>query len=184
MRPEQTRFDVVPASRMSRWILTLACMLVLGACQPGGRESSLVDGNLAAPSQVTEAQETLTDFFDSLQSGQYSEAAGIYGGSYESLIGWNPATDPKNQAELLRNGCTFNGLNCLRTRSVNLVDQPAPGEYVFLVEFESPDGGIFVLGPCCGADETEQPPVSKFPIRVIHNEEGDFLVMDLPPYSP
>jgi hypothetical protein len=56
--------------------------------------------------------------------------------------------------------------------------------YVFQVEFNNPDGSLFVLGPCCGASETEMPPVSQFEYGVARNADGKFLVMELPPYVP
>jgi hypothetical protein len=48
----------------------------------------------------------------------------------------------------------------------------------------SSDGSLFVLGPCCGANETEMPPVSQFEYKVTRDASGQFVVMDLPPYVP
>ena len=56
--------------------------------------------------------------------------------------------------------------------------------YIFQVEFNNPDGSLFVLGPCCGADETEMPPVSQFEYTVSRKAEGKFVVMNTPPYVP
>jgi hypothetical protein len=130
------------------------------------------------------AGEVAIKFFDYLQSGRYVDAAGLYGGSYEVLQGWNPSVDPADFTTLWRNGCSINGLNCLNTRSVQVAEQTATGEFVFLVEFSTREGELFVLGPCCGADETEQPPVSVWPIRVAKGADGRYRVMDMPPYSP
>jgi hypothetical protein len=52
------------------------------------------------------------------------------------------------------------------------------------VEFSLPDGTLFVLGPCCGATETEMPPVSSFAFRVQRQPDGAYAVLDLPPYVP
>ncbi|MCI0551542.1 MAG: hypothetical protein L0287_11345, partial [Anaerolineae bacterium] len=56
--------------------------------------------------------------------------------------------------------------------------------YIFQVEFNNADGTLFVRGPCCGANETEMPPVSQFEYRVSMTAPGKFTVMDLPPYVP
>lgn len=57
-------------------------------------------------------------------------------------------------------------------------------EYRFLVEFLAPDGGRFILEPCCGATETDMPPRSQFVFTVAQTGEGAFQVQDLPVYAP
>jgi len=64
------------------------------------------------------------------------------------------------------------------------VEKTGEGEYTFTVQFLRDDGEVFVLGPCCGADETEMPPTSEFTVRVAADQRGDFKVLDLPPYVP
>jgi hypothetical protein len=54
----------------------------------------------------------------------------------------------------------------------------------FKVHFRNPDGTLFVLGPCCGASETEMPPVSEFECDVARTSSGEFKVLCLPPYVP
>jgi hypothetical protein len=166
-------------------VLVLAGLCLLVACQPGRLDlpKATIQPATAADDQ-SEAEAALITFFDLLQTGRYTEAAEYYGGSYESLARWNPAVDASDHAELLRNGCTVNGLQCLQPRAVTQMESTPTGEYTFLVEFETTGGDLFVLGPCCGADETEQPPVSQWSFHVLKNNAGRYLVMDLPPYAP
>ncbi len=123
-------------------------------------------------------------FFDLLQAGDYAEAAGYYGGSYELLTGYNPNVDPSDLATLWRNGCSANGLNCLTVRALTPAASEEPGVIAFDVQFSTREGELFVIGPCCGADETEQPPVSLFTVRVARGDDGRYRVIDLPPYRP
>lgn len=163
-------------------ILALIWLDFLVGCQPGRLDST---GATVIPvTEQDEAQNTLTTFFDHLYSGRFADAVTLFGGSYESLVGWNPSVVAADHAQLLRNGCTINGLNCLRVRNFSLREQPSPDEYLFDVEFMTAEGDLFVLGPCCGGDETEQPPITRWPIRVTRASDGRFRVLDLPPYSP
>src|SRR6185436_20573902 len=107
----------------------------------------------------------------------------LYGGSYEELQNNNPNVDPSDHAKLLENACEINGHNCLPARTA-IFKELQGDTYVFQVEFSNPDGSLFVLGPCCGADETEMPPVSQFEYHVARPADGTFRVMELPPYTP
>ena len=161
----------------------LALAIVLSACQPGAATATPTP-NLAPSDDEALAADALFAFFDTLQAGDYAEAAQQFGGSYDVLTGYNPEVNPDDFATLWRNGCSINGLNCLKARSLTLAGRPAPGEYVFNVEFSTREAELFVQRPCCGADETEQPPVSLFPIRVVRGKDGRHRVIDLPPYTP
>ena len=130
------------------------------------------------------AHDFLVRFFDHLHAGLYEEAVSLYGGNYQLMIDQNPDTDPADQAALMENACTHNGYQCLKIKLAGIEYKPSPDEYVFGVQFQNDDGSVFVLGPCCGASETEQPPVSFFEIRVVKVAEGEFIVMDMPPYMP
>jgi hypothetical protein len=136
----------------------------------------------AAP-RADDARQALVDFFDLLNRGEYAEADALYGGDYEALTSFNPALDPADHAALWQNGCRMNGLQCLTVRTATLKDYHN-GTYVFFVEFNSPDGSLFVRGPCCGATETEMPSESHFEYRVAETADGQFKVMDLPVYVP
>ncbi len=118
-----------------------------------------------------------------LNEGKYEEATPLYGGEYESLQVFNSQIDPMDHVALWTWACENSLLQCLQVRSAELVHQE--GEtYVFQVEFTNPDGSLFVLGPCCGANETEMPPQSQFEYTVTKNAEGGFVVMNTPPYVP
>jgi hypothetical protein len=162
--------------------LSLGWVLVAG-CQ-NDRSTSPATEPVVSTSEQDLAGETAKRFFDFLQASHYADAAGLYGGSYEVLQGWNPSVNPADSSTLWRNGCSINGLKCLKIRSIQPAAQTDAGEFVFNVEFSTRDGELFVLGACCGADETEQPPVSIWPIRVAKGIDGRYRVMDLPPYVP
>lgn len=157
-------------------------MLVLAGCatQPANLPQTT---STDLPSTTSEAQEALIEFFSLLNAGKYAEAELLYGGSYEGLQDNNPSVDPSDHVQLLKNACEINGNMCFIVRTATF--QELRGDiHIFQVEFSNPDGSLFVLGPCCGADETEMPPVSLFEYRVARNADGKFLVMDLPPYVP
>jgi len=123
-------------------------------------------------------------FFDNLHTGHYEDAVKLYSGSYQLMIDQNPAIDPADHVELMKSACTVNGFQCLQLKVAGIEYKPSPNEYLFTVQFQNDDGSLFVLGPCCGASETEQPPVSLFEVRVMQVAEGEFRVLDMPPYMP
>jgi len=130
------------------------------------------------------AHDILVQFFDHLHAGRYEEAEYLYGGDYQSLVDKNPEINPADHASLMKNACMYNGYQCLKIKLAGIERKPSPDEYVFGVQFQNEDGSVFVLGPCCGTSETEQPSVSFFEIRVLKNAEGKFRVLDMPPYMP
>jgi hypothetical protein len=165
------------------WLVAFLGLFVVAGCR--NDQSNISSTNpIDSSSEQELAGEVAKLFFGYLQSGRYANAAGLYGGSYEVLQGWNPSVNPADSSTLWRNGCSINGLNCLKVRSIQPAEQPNAGEFVFNVEFSTREGDLFALGPCCGADETEQPPVSTWPIRVAKGTDGRYRVMDLPPYAP
>jgi hypothetical protein len=129
------------------------------------------------------AKQTLTSFFNYINKGEYSQAAMLYGGSYEMMASQNPDIAPNNVEALWQNACTINGLQCLPVRTVTLKERKGD-EFTFMVEFNTPDGKLFVRGPCCGATEIEQPPVSKFEFAVQKMPDGQFKVLTAPVYVP
>jgi predicted small lipoprotein YifL len=131
-----------------------------------------------------DAQKALVEFFRLLHDGDYQGAADMYAGSYEWLIEINPDLPADAHARLLEQGCQFNGLMCLEVLNAEPVLMFSSTAYQFKVEFQLEDGSLFVLGPCCGADETEMPPVSTFQYRVQQVEDGSWKVMDMPQYVP
>ena len=154
--------------------LAVLLTLLLSACQPAP-----VDGDLA------EAREALVAYFDHLDKGEYEEAVQYFnsqGDFYDTTRANNPEIDPDDYAALLENACTFQ-LMYLEIRQVISEETLSETEFRFVVEFANADGTTFVLGPCCGANETEMPPQSQFPYTVIKTD-GGFRVVGGPVYVP
>lgn len=162
---------------MKQFLLIVA--IVLAGCAP----QTPTPAPTSLPSTTDEAQEVLIRFFDLLNAKQYDEADLLYGGGYDQLQVFNPSSDPADHGALWSWSCEFAGLQCLKVRAATFKNLQG-GTVVFQVEFSNPDGSLFVLGPCCGANETEMPPVSQFEYRVTRGSDGIFKVMDLPPYVP
>jgi hypothetical protein len=137
-----------------------------------------------AGEDANSAQQSLVGFLEDLQTGRYDEAAKLYGGNYEIMIDHNPNLDPNDHTGLLRNACTINGTACLELKSIALVGEESANAFNFKVEFMDEDGSLFVLGPCCGGNETDTPSQSVFTFTVIKNNDGNFVVMEMPPYVP
>jgi hypothetical protein len=167
-----------------QWLsLSLILCLLTAACDP--ETSTPAPPEVPTPAGQELAHQALTEFFGHLSAGRYEEASQRYGGSYQVLIDQNPTLDPQDHAALLRNACTANGFQCLRVRRARLEEQVPPGAgYRFTVEFSTPEGELFVRGPCCGASETQMPSQSEFPFAVVLNEDGEYRVQDLPVYVP
>ena len=167
-----------------RWFsLLIVFCLPTAACGP--EASTPVPPEVQARDGQQLAHQALTEFFEHLSAGRYEEASQRYGGSYQVLIDNNPTLDPQDHAALWRNACMANGFQCLSVRSAHLNEQVASqAELRFLVEFSTPDGELFVRGPCCGASETDMPPESEFLFAVGLNEDGEYRVQDLPVYVP
>jgi hypothetical protein len=132
---------------------------------------------------MQEAHDVLADFLSLLHAKNYEAAAPLYGGEYEQLQVFNPEIDPADHVALWAWVCDNQLLQCLETRSITFKELRGDS-YVFQVEFSNPDGSLFVLGPCCGANETEMPPVSQFEYVVSRNAEHRYVVMNTPPYVP
>ncbi|HSR46972.1 MAG TPA: hypothetical protein VLL77_03190 [Anaerolineales bacterium] len=159
-------------SRLFALLFTAA--IVAGACTSAP----------PAPADEDAARQLMMEFFSLLHNGEYERAAALYGGSYDELSSKNPDTDPADGAGLFRNGCTLNGYRCLKVLEAEPTDSTGVDDFTFTVRFQSDDGTPFVLGPCCGATATEQPPVEVFRVVVHRAEDGSFLVMTLPVYVP
>lgn len=166
---------------MGRFSIFLLSIFLMG-CMPQKIDTPLLTPT-SLPSTAGEAHDVLIDFFMLLNTGKYAEADSLYGGTYEGLQDNNPSVDPSDHVKLLANACEINGHQCLTVRTANFKELQGD-TYIFQVEFNNPDGSLFVRGPCCGGNETDFPPESQFEYRVARNANGKFLVMDLPPYVP
>ena len=132
---------------------------------------------------MNQAHQVLQDYFEHLAQGEYDAAAAQYAGSYETLVSFNPDLDPDDYVALWQSGCQLNGLKCLTIRSATFTKVNEAGEFVYIVEFNAPDGSLFVLGACCG-EEPVTPSQSQFEYRVVESEDGEYRVLDIPVYVP
>lgn len=159
-----------------RWILIVFLTFILIGCTPQSAQTSL-------PSTANEAHDTLIDFLTLLHTKKYADAVPLYGGDYEQLKVFNTEINPADYVALWTWTCDHQLLQCLEVRSAAFKQQVGDS-YIFQVEFSNPDGSMFVLGPCCGSNETEMPPISQFEYTVTRNTDGKFVVMNTPPYVP
>jgi hypothetical protein len=136
------------------------------------------------PSDLDHAQQTLIDFFSLVHNGEYAEAVERHDDAefYETARQNNGSVDPNDKVALMEAACTYQ-LQCLEILSVVSGEEISETEFVFVVEFANADGTLFVLGPCCGADETEMPPVSQFEYRV-EKVGSEFFVHGSPVFVP
>lgn len=184
-------------SRMRRYVVLC---LFLAACATGGtstvpplpsQPTYLTPGStLPRPSAPTldanaaEARDVMLRFFAALNSADYATAASLYGGTYETLVTWNPDVSPTDRVALWKRACEQNGLQCLTVLNVASQEQVSANVMKFVLHFRNSDGTLFVLGPCCGENATTMPPVSEFECSVARTSSGDFKVNCLPPYVP
>ena len=167
---------------MIKYVFVLFLTVLLAGCgMPLATPSQVTPTTL--PSTAAEAHDVLVDFLTLLHTKNYAQAAPLYGGEYESLQVFNPEIDPEDHVALWTWVCENRLLQCLDIRSTTFT-KLVGDSYIFQVEFNNPDGSLFVLGPCCGANETEMPPVSQFEFTVSRNANGQFVVMNTPPYVP
>lgn len=140
---------------------------------------------ISEPSEIEPARQTLIDFFSLLSTGEYAEAVERHAYDtefYDTARQNNPDVDPEDRSALLEAACTYQ-YRCMEILQVVSSEQVSGTEFVFVVEFANPDGTLFVLGPCCGADETEMPPVAQFEYTV-EKVDGVLLVHGSPVYVP
>ncbi|MBN2258686.1 MAG: hypothetical protein JW704_12870 [Anaerolineaceae bacterium] len=95
----------------------------------------------------------------------------------------NPALSTEDHTALWEAACQRNGFNCLPIYDLELVGLTG-NIFIFDVRFQNPDGGIFHLGPCCGEDPSTIPPQAVFSYRVLELSFEEYVVLDLPVYSP
>lgn len=134
---------------------------------------------------IATAKKVLLLYFDLLHDGRYEEAMQFHGSGYRSLQGWNPNVRKTDYAKLLENGCTKNGLHCLKVSSVieeKTISSGVSAEYLFKVQFSQDDGSLFKYGPCCGSSE-DSPVYSSFDYTVKMGG-GGFVVLTPPVFTP
>jgi hypothetical protein len=133
---------------------------------------------------LQEAYKVLEAYLAAFASGDFAEAAQLYGGPFEQLWDNNPNLSPDDPTALFQAYCTINGGVCnLRIKNIVHQHQLNADTFRFTVELENPDGTLFVRGPCCGGDPAEFPPQTQFDFHLV--SQGDqFLVTDLPVLFP
>lgn len=129
-----------------------------------------------APQGIDYARDALRAYFGALYGGRYADAVALYGGSYDILAGWNPDVAPRDRAQLFKNGCTQNGLQCLRLKKIVEERAVSSTKFRFVVQFLNDDGALF---KCCGLTSGKQ--LSQFTFTVA-KVGGKYLVQDLPVY--
>ncbi len=163
-------------------ILILLLALALVGCAPQSVNTPNPT-QTTLPSTMNEAHDVLVNFLTLLHTKNYQDAAPLYGGEYDQLQVFNTEIDPSDHVALWTWACDNHLLQCLEVRSTTFKELSG-GSYIFQVEFSNPDGSLFVLGPCCGSNETDMPPVSQFEFTMSRNAEGKYVVMNTPPYVP
>lgn len=128
------------------------------------------------------AEGALVRYFSLLSEGNYADAVELHGGGYDVLLEWNPTADADDLVGLLKLGCTTNGLQCLPIKTITAMGTGAPNTFEFALQFENPDGSLFVLNPQ-GDWPNGTMPQSLFEYTVMKSGTG-FVVQDLPVYAP
>lgn len=136
------------------------------------------------PDDLSAARAVLISYFSALLTKNYNQVVTLYGGSYQELANNNPSISPTNYTSLFQAGCTLNGFVCnLMVRNFVREVQLSATDFRFTVEMQNPDGSLFVLGPCCGADPQKEPSWTQFDF-LVKKVDGVFKVQDLPVYVP
>jgi hypothetical protein len=135
--------------------------------------------SVAAATDEEQARNALLEFFAHLSSGDYADAAALFGGEMSEY-----AREPmpgETVAAYWEYICNF--LWCLPVAEITEVEQISESEYLFLVVFRMQDGTRFEIGACCGGDPAATPPVWQFayPVRKI---DGTWKVMRAPLFTP
>jgi hypothetical protein len=129
------------------------------------------------------AKNALLSFFNLLNQEDYQSAGAYFGGGYELLTDMNPDINPSNHALLWESACRNNGFICLPVSRATFLNSTG-NIFLFEVEFLQADGTQFSQGACCGEDPASVVPRTLFLYRVLATDEGEYLVLDLPVYTP
>ncbi len=82
----------------------------------------------------------------------------------------------ENLSELLKITCARQR-RCMPIREIIQASQISDTEFIFVIQFALEDGSLYFLDPCCGANATDQPPISEFEYKVI-KKENSFIVIE------
>ena len=148
-----------------KYLVILLLAIILISCVPQAT-STQPPTETSLPATTSEAHDVLVNFLTSLYTKKYADAVPLYGGDYDQLKVFNTEINPEDHLALWTWACDNKLLQCLGVRSAKF-EQQVGDSYIFQVEFSNADGSLFVLGPCCGSNETEMPPVSQFEYTVL-----------------
>jgi hypothetical protein len=136
------------------------------------------------PAVVEAARQALLGYLKALREGDYQTVIKWYGGSYDVLADMNPDISAEDKLALWTRACQQNGFVCtLTVKNWVQTAQLSADQIRFTVELQNPDGSLFVLGPCCGAEVADFPPLSQFDFIVQHVGES-YQVLSLPVFVP
>ncbi|RJR31636.1 hypothetical protein C4569_01600 [Candidatus Parcubacteria bacterium] len=177
---------------MKKLLFTAALLfigLVVSGCtllkDNNNGQQNKADRIVSAQDEITQAQEALITFFKYLSRQDFESALTLFEpdeeNSWEWIANFTIEEDRNNKAEVLKNYCEAVG-TCLEVKIIE-AKKEVDDVYNLVVQFQKPDGGVFVLGPCCGATEEEMPPQNKFNFTV-KKINSVFKVTTAPVYRP
>lgn len=136
------------------------------------------------PAVIEAARQALLAYFNALRAGDYQTVIQWYGGSYDWLASMNPDLSAEDKPGLWRRACQQNGFVCtLAVKNWVHTAHLSADQIRFTVELQNPDGSLFVLGPCCGEEVEDFPPLTQFDFIVQRLGEG-YQVLSLPVFVP
>lgn len=147
------------------------------------KSTPFVEPTIESNNSITQAKQVLEQYFLLLSSKQYEQAQQYHGAGYEEIINWNPSVSPDDHISLLRNACEANGWQCLPISTFVSEKETTPGEYIFTVQFYTPEGKIYEQGLCCGVEDPNFVPKKEFEYTV-KMVDGRFKVITPPLYHP
>lgn len=130
---------------------------------------------------ASEPEQALTSFFAALAAEDFEKAVAYF--DFEGRgepITYSSAND--SPARIMENYCSSTG-TCLNVKILKRLPSDRENQTKFLVQFIESDGSVYEFGPCCGANEEDQPTRTRFEYNV-ENIDGVYKVIDLPLYRP
>ncbi len=144
-------------------IISLGCLLLLllsGCSQSAMKHDS----------RYQDPDRALHAYFDALGKKDFATVAELYGGEYETLIGYNPTVPKEDHAKLMDQYCTLNGGNIVKIDQIIDKVKNSDEEYTYTLTFTLMDDTAFRNGKQC-----------EYAVKKI---DDSFKVMGLPPYTP
>lgn len=142
--------------------------------------------NISTSMPKSSQKDVLVDFFYALSKKDYEKADSLFNFSDENVEFLSTFVDPVQDVPLLENYCNVMG-TCLPIGSIQDGDpafnNSSPNKKYYVVTFINNDGSDFVLGPCCGASESEMPSKTEFTYEVV-KVGNEYKVNTLPLYRP